>query len=112
MTTDLLNPTEAQAAELESLLPMPEDLIPLREQKLELDKAKDEIQAQIDAIKAAFDARMLADQVQGYVLAGKVHARRSEVVTSRVDGKKLKAQLPQIFNRFLTVTKSVRVTIN
>ena len=104
--------SEQEAAAAEGLVEMPVDLVALRNRKLALDEQKDAIIAEIDQIKATFDQRMAAYGVQGFVLNGKVHARRSEVKTSRVDTKKLKEAHPRIFAAFLKVTESVRITIN
>lgn len=103
---------EAEAAQLEALADMPADLVTLRNRKLELDEEVSARKVEIDRIKAIFDARLQADNVQGYVLNGKVHGRRSEVTTTRVDSALLKEKHPRIYKAFLKVTKSVRITIN
>jgi len=103
---------EQEAAALEGTVAMPSDLVILRNKKLELQAERDRINADIDEIKAEFDRRMKIDGVQGYVLDGKVHARRSEVHTTRVDSARLKEKHPKIYAAFLKVTESVRITIN
>lgn len=103
---------ETEAAQLEALATMPADLVILRNRKLELDEEVAARRVEIDRIKAVFDARLQADNVQGYVLNGKVHGRRSEVTTTRVDSAALKEKHPRIYKAFLKVTKSVRITIN
>lgn len=103
---------ETEAAQLEGLAPMPSDLVTLRNRKLELDEQASAIKVEIDAIKATFDQRLQAEGVQGFVLNGKVHGRRSEVTTARVDAALLKEKHPRIYKAFLKVTKSVRITIN
>ena len=103
---------EREAAEAEGLVEMPLDLIALRDRKLQLDEQKDALVAEIDKIKETFAQRMEAYGVQGFVLNGKVHARRSEVKTSRIDSKALKEAHPRLWAAFSKVTESVRVVIN
>ena len=103
---------EQEAASLEGVTQMPLDLIALRNRKLALDEQKDAIIAEIDKIKETFALRMVAYGVQGFELNGKIHARRSEVKTTRIDSKKFKAAHPRLWAAFSTVTESVRITIN
>ena len=102
---------ETEAAAAEALAPMPADLVALRERKLKLAEQRDLLNEQIDEIKGIFATRLVEDGLQGYVLAGKVHARRSLVRTSRLDSKKLKEKHPRIFAAFQTVTETVRINI-
>lgn len=103
---------EVEAALDEGLAEMPADLIPLRNEKLALDEQIDLLTARKKEITDAFGERLKTDGLQGFMLYGKVHARRSEVTNSRVDSKKLKTEMPHVFAKFLKVTKSVRITVN
>jgi predicted phage-related endonuclease len=99
------------AALAEGLAPMPDHLIPLRDEYLSLKDEKDSLAERQDEIKAAFDAALKDDGLQGFILYGKVHARRSDVTNTRVNAKLLKEKMPHIYSKFLTVTKSVRINI-
>lgn len=116
MTTTLTAPAvtldETEAAEAEGIATMPSDLVALRERKLVLDAQKAVIEEELTAIRDTFGKRLLEAGLQGYTFGGKVHARRSEVLTNRIDTEKLKAKHPQIYRAFLKATTSVRVVIN
>lgn len=103
---------ETEAAEAELLAPMPADVIALRERKLTLQAQVDLLNEEIGKIKDTVGQRLQEEGLQGYMYGGKVHARRSIVVSKRVDSKKLKEKHPRIWAAFLTTTESVRVTIN
>lgn len=116
MTTTTTAPAvtldETEAAQAEALAVMPADLVALRARKLQLDEQKDLLTEEIEKIKGIFADRLVADGLQGYVYAGKVHARRSEGTSTRVDSKLLKEKHPQIYRAFLKTTHYVRMTIN
>lgn len=109
MKTEL---TEAEAAELEGLAPMPADLIELREEKLALDKQIEELEGRKNEIKEIFGKRLEADGMQGFLLHGKVHARVTYGTRHGVDSKKLKEKMPHIWAQFMKITKYRSVTIN
>jgi predicted phage-related endonuclease len=102
----------AAAAELEGLAPMPEDLIALRAEKLLIDQEKDKLEARLREIKDTFGDRLTADGLQGYILNGKVKARRSPGTRTSVDGKRLKEELPHIYQNFLKTTPYVSINIS
>lgn len=104
--------TEQTAALEEGLAEMPAELIEKREEFLVLKEQRDEINDQMSKIKDAFGDALKDQGLQGFLLHGKVHARRSEVITNRVDSGELKAKMPHIWKRFLKVSKSVRITVN
>jgi hypothetical protein len=103
---------ETEAAAHEALAPMPADLIALRAEKLLLDQQIDALKERKDAIRDIFGKRLEDLGLQGFVLNGKVHARRSEVHTGRLDGEALKKRHPKLYAQFLKFTDSIRVTIN
>lgn len=111
MTETMLTQEEIAAAELEALAPMPADLIPLREEKRQLDDQLEILNARVTEIKETFAKRLEEEGKQGYLLHGKVHARVSHGTRTGIDSKKLKEQMPHIWERFVKVTKyrSVRV---
>lgn len=104
--------TEQEAALAEGLADMPGDLIPLRSEYLALKEQRDAITQAMDDIKGTFADRLKEDGLSGFILGGKVHARVSDVTNTRVDSKRLKAEMPTIHAKFLVVTKSQRVTVN
>lgn len=110
MTTQ--NTEELEAAELEGILPMPEHLVAKRAEWLALKEQIDELTAVKNAIRDEFGEAMEQAGAQGFLLHGKVHSRRSTVTSHTVDSKRLKAEMPSIFAKFLKTTKTVRVTIN
>ncbi len=103
---------ELEAAALEGIIDMPDDLIALRNEKLALGEEIDRLTSRKKEITDAFGERLKSEGMQGFILYGKVHARRSEVSTSRVDSKKLKDEMPHLHAKYLKVTKSVRVVVN
>lgn len=106
-------PLDEQAAALaEGIAEMPADLVALREEKIALQERKDALESRIAEIRDIFGKRLEEDGLQGYTYHGKVHARRSEVRTPRLDTKALKEKHPKIFAAFTKVTESVRVVIN
>lgn len=108
MTEQALDMT---AAALEGLAPMPDDLIPLRTRRLALMKRRDKLDEELDQIRDEFAERLEEDNLQGFILDGKVRARRSEVHNTRLDTKAIKAELPDVFAKYSKVTKSVRINI-
>lgn len=100
------------AAALEGLAVMPAHLIPLRDEFLSLKDQLDKLEARKNEIRDIFGEELKAGGFQGFLLYGKVHARRSPVTNTTVDGKKLKDKMPHIWKEFIKVTNSVRVTIN
>lgn len=103
---------EQEAALLEGLAQMPDHLIPLRNEYLANKEAADELKARQDEIKAKFADELVESGLQGFILHGKVHARRSEVTNTRIDSTGLKEKMPHIWQQFVKTTKSVRVTVN
>ena len=103
---------EVEAALLEGLAEMPADLIPLRNEFLANKEAADALKARQDEIKSTFADKLVEEGLQGFLLHGKVHARRSEVTNTRIDSNALKEKLPHIWQQFVKTTKSVRVTVN
>lgn len=103
---------DLDAALLEGLAPMPAHLIPLRDESIALKEQIDELNARREDIKESFAKELQDSGLQGYILNGKVHARVSEVINTRVDAKELKLKMPHIYAKFLKVTKSVRTTVN
>lgn len=112
LTAPAVQLDETEAAQLEGLAPMPQDLISKRQERLALKEQRDAIQARMDEIRDEFGARLEAEGLQGFVLNGKVHARRSVVQTRRVDSKKLKEKHPQIWRAFSILTESVRIVVD
>lgn len=110
MTTDQM--LEQEAALLEGLAEMPEDLVPLREKRLKLKAKIDTLQQEADEIRDTFGTRLESEGLQGYMLHGKVKARRTDVTNTRADSKMLKADFPEIWAKVVKVTKSVRVVID
>lgn len=102
---------EQEAALLEGLAEMPADLVSLRRRRLALKERKDKIQQEMDDIRDTFAERLEAEGLQGYMLSGKVKARRSEVTTHRADTNILKTKYPKIWAAVMKTTKSVRVDI-
>lgn len=103
---------EAAAAELEGLAQMPDDLVKLREEKLKLDKQLEKLQARKKEIQDTFGQRLKDDGLVGYLLHGKVHARRSQHTRTGVDSKRLKEELPVVYKNYLKVTSYTSVTVN
>lgn len=103
---------EADAAELEGLAPMPEDLVPLRNEKLLLDEEVGRLNARLREIKDAFGGRLQEENLQGFILDGKVHARRTPGTRTSVDSKKLKDDLPHIYKEYLRTTSYVSINIS
>lgn len=110
--TETITPEETAAAELEALAPMPADLVPLREEKRQLDDQLEILNARVHDIKEIFGKRLEEDGKQGYILHGKVHARVSYGTRHGVDSKKLKEQLPHIWQQFMKITKYRSVHVN
>jgi predicted phage-related endonuclease len=114
VTINLLNPTEAEALELEALVSVDSNT----DIKAKIRQARSLKEKRDAAEKAYSDAKnelgsMLADAgLQGFTLNGKVVVRRSLVRTSRLDSKALKAKHPRIFAAFMKVTESIRVTVD
>ena len=102
---------ETEAAALEGLAPMPADLIPLREEKRQLDEQLEVLNNRVSEIKETFGKRLEEAGLQGFLLNGKVHARVSHGTRHTIDSKKLKEQMPHIWERFMRATKyrSIRV---
>lgn len=107
-----LTQEELDAAELESIVPMPEDLIPLRQEKLALDAQLEVLEARKKEIQEIFGKRLDEMGKVGFILHGKVHARVSQGTRSDIDKKKLKEQMPHIYAQFLKVIKyrSIRIS--
>lgn len=103
---------EAEAAEFEGLVQMPADLVPLREEKLKLDKQLEKLQARKKEIQDEFGQRLKDDGMVGYLLHGKVHARRKQGTRTGVDVKRLKDELPLVYKNYLKVTDYVQITVN
>jgi len=103
---------DTAAALAEGLADMPADLIPLRDEYLALKEERDNLVKTMDSIKGQFADYIKDNGLQGLILEGKVHARVSNVTNSRVDSKRLKAEMPTVHAKFLIVTKSQRVTVN
>jgi hypothetical protein len=112
LTAPAITLDEQDAAQDEALAPMPADVIALRERKLALQAQIDLLQEEIGVIKDTVGKKLEDAGLQGYVLGGKVHARRSEVITNRLDSQRLKEKHPQIWRAFIKPTHSVRVVIN
>ena len=103
---------EAEAAELEGLVKMPADLVTLRKEKLELDEKIDELTARKNEIRDEFGKRLEADNLVGFILNGKVHARLKHNTRTSVDSKKLKDELPDVYKNYLKTVPYTSVTIN
>jgi len=116
MTTTITAPgitlNEAEAAAAEGIAAMPADLVALRNEKIQLDEQISALEARKKEIRDIFGARLESMGLQGFSLNGKVHARRSEVHTTRLDSGKLKEKHPKIWAAFAKVTDSVRVVID
>jgi len=112
MTEKTIDQEIAEAAELEGLAPMPAELEGLRLEKLEIDKQKALLEQRLTEIKDEFGKRLEADGLQGYVVDGKVHARVSHGTRTGVDAKKLKAEMPHIWSKYLKTTAYRSVTIS
>lgn len=110
--TDLLTPTEAEAAELEGMLPMPEELIPLREEKLFLDEEIEKLQARKREIQDTFGRALEEAGAQGFVLNGQVHARHVVQMRSTVDSKLLKEKFRHIWTQVLRTTEVHVIRVN
>ena len=112
--TDLLNPTEVEAAELEGLLPVDADhelqgkILLARALKQRRDLAT----AEYNAAKDELGAALAAANLQGFTLEGKVVVRRSFVRTPRFDSKGFKEKHPKLYAAFVNVTESIRITID
>jgi predicted phage-related endonuclease len=103
---------DTEAALAEGLAPMPAHLIPLRDESNELKEQIDKLQERRDEIKSIFGKTLESEGLQGFILHGKVHARRSSVTSTNVDAKRLKTERPDVWAEFIRVVKSVRVTVN
>lgn len=103
---------EAEAQLAEGLAPMPEDLIALRQEKLELDEKLDELAARKREIQDTFGERLQDAGLVGFMLHGKVHARRKNGTRTDVDRKRLKDELPEVYANYLKTTEYVSITIN
>lgn len=103
---------EVEAQELEGLAPMPPELVALRERKLEIDKLMGDLKEELDGIKGKVDEELTARGLQGFTLHGAVKARKSPGTRSSVDAKKLKEEMPAVYQKYLRVTKyfSIRIT--
>lgn len=110
--TNLLTPTEAEAAELEGLKPMPEDLIPLRDEKVVLDEEIAKLTARKNEIKDIFGARLKEDDAVAYVLYGKAHARHVVSMRSDVDPKLLREKFPHIWKQVLRTKEIHSIRVN
>lgn len=76
----------------------------------ELKRMADELQAEIDSIQDAIKAEMTASAVD--TLSGSDwKVTWKEVVSSRIDTKKLKAELPEISAKYTKQTVSKRFTL-
>lgn len=103
---------EAEAQMAEGLAPMPEDLVALRQEKLELDDQIDALNARKEEIKDIFGEKLKDEGLVGFMLHGKVHARRSNRTRTDVDRKRLKDELPEVYKNYLKTTSYVSITIN
>lgn len=103
---------DVDAAALEGLAIMPAHLIPLRDEFLNLKEQIDVLEARRDEIKEAFDTELRDNNLQGFILHGKVKSRRSDVTNTRLDARALKEKLPAIYAQYVKITKSVRLTIS
>ena len=100
------------AALEEGLAPMPAHLIPLRDESNDLKEQIEALTARRDEIKDIFSKTLESNGLQGFLLNGKVHARRSKVTNTRLDAKKLKEEHPLLHAKYVIITQSVRVVIN
>lgn len=116
MTTTATAPAvsleETDALTLEALAPMPQDLIALREEKIAIQERIDALETRKKEIRDIFGQRLLDDGLQGYLLHGKVHARRTVVRSPRLDSKALKDKHPRIYAAFVKITESVRIVVD
>jgi hypothetical protein len=110
-----LSITEAEAAELESLSPLPQELALIRAEWLALKEQENHVKARLNEKRDALGAALEAAGLQGFTVDGRVVVRRSEVTTNALDTAKIKKDDPALFGRlfqsFAKVTKSVRVNI-
>ena len=75
----------------------------------ELEAQASEINKQIDALKAEIQAEM---QEQEYLQACEFIINWAQVITSRLDTKRIKNELPDIYNKYIKETQSRRFSIS
>lgn len=112
--TDLLNPTEVEAAELEGLAAVDAD--PELMGKILLARAlkerRDTAVAEYNAVKDELGGLLAGANLQGFTLSGKVAVRRSFVRTPRFNTKAFKEKHPKLYTAFTSVTESIRITVD
>lgn len=111
-TTTAVTLDEVVAAEAEALAALPAELAPMRLEYQLLSEKADEIEARRKDIREAFGQALELAKLNGFVVDGKVRIRRSVFDTARVNSKALRAELPNVWARFVTIGTQTRVTVD
>lgn len=76
----------------------------------EIEAQQKELEAQAEAIKAELKAELEANNEDEHN-TGSFIIRWKEIISNRLDGKSLKAAMPELYNQYCTPTTSRRFTV-
>jgi predicted phage-related endonuclease len=75
-------------------------------------EARDAAIKQLDELKPEIFALIDAEGAQALTFNDQVVARKSEVTSTSVDAKKLKAEEPDVYAKYIKVTTTTRLTVS
>lgn len=105
---------EDEALELENLLAVDTDpaTIALIMSFKAHREARNNATKELEKLKAKILKQITAAGKQGLTIGGRVEARRSVVVQTRVDPEKLKQEMPEVWAKFAVPSTSIRLTVS